>query len=84
MGQKVNPIGYRVGVTQSAASKWYAGKGEYGALLLQDKQLRDLLNKELETIKASADTCVGRRLLAETISADVFKFLSGESWKLMN
>lgn len=43
-----------------------------------------LLNKDLETIKASADTCVGRRLLAETISADVFKFLSGESWKLMN
>jgi len=49
MGQKVNPIGYRVGVTQSASSKWFAGKGEYGQLLLQDKQLRDLLNKELES-----------------------------------
>ena len=61
MGQKVNPIGYRVGVTQSAASKWYAGKGEYGALLLQDKQLRDLLNKELESaglVKAEIERSV--------------------------
>ena len=48
MGQKVNPIGYRVGVTLPATSKWFASKGEYGSLLLQDKQLRDLLNKELE------------------------------------
>ncbi|MBQ6154683.1 30S ribosomal protein S3, partial [bacterium] len=48
MGQKVNPIGYRVGVSIPASSKWYAGKGEYGKLLLEDKRLRDLLNKELE------------------------------------
>jgi small subunit ribosomal protein S3 len=48
MGQKVNPIGYRTGVTLSAASKWFAQKGQYGALLLQDKKLRLLLNKELE------------------------------------
>ncbi len=48
MGQKVNPIGYRVGVTLPASSKWFAGKGHYGELLLQDKQLRQLLNKNLE------------------------------------
>ena len=48
MGQKVNPIGYRVGVTLPASSKWFAPKGQYGELLLQDKKLRQLLNKELE------------------------------------
>ncbi len=48
MGQKVNPIGYRVGVTQKAKSKWFAPKGDYGALLLQDKKLRLLLNRELK------------------------------------
>ncbi len=49
MGQKVNPIGYRVGVTLDASSKWYANKDTYKDLLLKDKQLRDLLNKELES-----------------------------------
>ena len=48
MGQKVNPIGYRVGVTLPASSKWFAPKGQYGELLLQDKKLRQLLSKELE------------------------------------
>lgn len=48
MGQKVNPIGYRVGVTLPASSTWYADKTQYSQLLLQDKKLRALLNKELE------------------------------------
>ncbi len=48
MGQKVNPIGYRVGITQPARSKWFAGKGQYGALLLQDRALRQLLDTELK------------------------------------
>lgn len=48
MGQKVNPIGYRVGVTIPASSTWYAGKNQYSQLLLQDYKLRALLNKELE------------------------------------
>jgi small subunit ribosomal protein S3 len=48
MGQKVNPIGYRVGVTLPANSKWFVTKGKYGETLLEDRQLRQLLNKDLE------------------------------------
>ena len=61
MGQKVNPIGYRTGVTLSASSKWFASKGQYSGLLLQDKQLRDLLNRELESaglVKAEIERSV--------------------------
>lgn len=47
MGQKVNPIGYRVGVTQSATSRWYVDKKHYGQKLLEDYRIRELLNKEL-------------------------------------
>lgn len=48
MGQKVNPIGFRVGVTRPASSMWFANRGQYGDLLIQDKALRALLNRELE------------------------------------
>lgn len=43
-----------------------------------------MLNKDLEEIKVSGDTCVGRRLLAKSVADDVFNFLGGEKWKLMD
>ena len=36
MGQKTNPIGFRVGVTRRHDSRWYADKKEFPKLLLQD------------------------------------------------
>ena len=36
MGQKVNPIGLRLGINRTWDSRWYAGKGEYGKLLHED------------------------------------------------
>jgi len=49
MGQKTNPIGLRVGVNKDWRSKWYAEKKEFGKLLTEDRQIRDLLKKKLET-----------------------------------
>src|SRR6267142_3277794 len=49
MGQKTNPIGFRVAVTKDWRSKWYAGKKEFGKLLTEDRNIRDLLKKKLET-----------------------------------
>ena len=48
MGQKVNPIGFRVAVTKDWRSKWYAGKKDFGKLLTEDRVIRDLLKKKLE------------------------------------
>lgn len=47
MGQKVSPIGMRVGVIRDWESRWYAEK-EYGTLLLEDNKIREFLNKELK------------------------------------
>src|SRR4029078_1459254 len=49
MGQKSNPIGLRIAVNREWRSKWYAGKKEFGKLLSEDRQIRDLLKKKLET-----------------------------------
>lgn len=48
MGQKVNPIGFRIAVTKDWGSKWYAGKKDFGKLLTEDRVIRDLLKKRLE------------------------------------
>src|SRR6188768_2981256 len=49
MGQKTNPIGLRVGVNKDWRSKWYSGKKEFGKLLAEDREIRDLLKKKLES-----------------------------------
>src|SRR5436189_6444006 len=49
MGQKTNPIGLRIAVTRDWRSKWYSGKKEFGKLLTEDRQIRDLLKKKLES-----------------------------------
>jgi small subunit ribosomal protein S3 len=41
MGQKVNPIGLRLGINRTWDSRWYANKGEYGKLLHEDLKIRD-------------------------------------------
>ena len=47
MGQKVNPKGFRVGVTETWDSIWFSGKKEYGALLLEDLKLRKYIKHNL-------------------------------------
>src|SRR5215510_10396238 len=49
MGQKTNPVGLRVAVTKDWRSKWYAGKKEFGKLLGEDRKIRELLKKKLES-----------------------------------
>lgn len=49
MGQKVNPIGLRIAVTKDWRSKWYAGKKEFGKLLSEDRKIREILKKKLES-----------------------------------
>jgi small subunit ribosomal protein S3 len=46
LGQKVNPIGFRLGVIKTWDSKWYA-EADYAKLLHEDLKLRDFLKKRL-------------------------------------
>ena len=47
MGQKVNPVGLRVGVIRDWESKWYAGK-DFGDLLMEDVKIREFLKNKLK------------------------------------
>ncbi|HMC28026.1 MAG TPA: 30S ribosomal protein S3 [Verrucomicrobiae bacterium] len=49
MGQKTNPVGFRIAVTHDWRSKWYAEKKEFGKLLTEDYKIRDVLKKKLES-----------------------------------
>src|SRR5829696_7201471 len=47
MGQKVNPTGFRTGITEDWKSKWYAPKAAYGAFLVEDFKVRKLIDAKL-------------------------------------
>ena len=53
MGQKVNPVGLRLGINRTWDSRWFAGKGEYGELLHEDVRIRAMLEKELKQAAVS-------------------------------
>jgi small subunit ribosomal protein S3 len=53
MGQKVNPIGLRLGINRTWDSRWYAGKNEYGKLLHEDMAIRAALMKALKQAAVS-------------------------------
>jgi len=47
MGQKVNPYGFRLGVTTDWKSRWFADREEYGAFVIEDWKIRDLMMTEV-------------------------------------
>ncbi|OCC02788.1 30S ribosomal protein S3 [Labrys sp. WJW] len=53
MGQKVNPIGLRLGINRTWDSRWFANKGEYGKLLHEDIAIRQALMKLLKQAAVS-------------------------------
>jgi len=53
MGQKINPIGFRLGINRTWDSRWFATKGEYGNLLHEDIAIREYLEKELSAASIS-------------------------------
>ncbi|MGC8861405.1 MAG: 30S ribosomal protein S3 [Armatimonadota bacterium] len=47
MGQKVHPVGFRIGVIREPDSKWFASEREFAALVLEDDRIRKFLKKTL-------------------------------------
>ena len=65
MGQKVNPIGLRLGINRSWDSIWFAKKKDYGRLLIEDYKIRDFIKKNIVNsgvsqvlIERSAKKCI--------------------------
>src|SRR3990167_1271554 len=53
MGQKVNPIGFRMGNVYTWSSRWFAKKGDYAKYLLEDNQIRQFLMIRLKSAGVS-------------------------------
>jgi small subunit ribosomal protein S3 len=53
MGQKVSPVGLRLGVNRTWDSRWFAARGEYGRLLHEDIEIRNRLMKDLKQAAVS-------------------------------
>ena len=47
MGQKVNPIGFRLGINRGWDSIWFSKKREYGKLLIEDYKIREYVKKNV-------------------------------------
>src|SRR5216683_333400 len=48
MGQKVNPYGFRLGITTDWKSRWFAEDKEYRESLIEDWKIRDYLKRQIE------------------------------------
>ncbi|HJD43699.1 MAG TPA: 30S ribosomal protein S3 [Candidatus Paenalcaligenes intestinipullorum] len=48
MGQKVNPIGFRLAVNRNWSSRWYADHNEFAGMLADDIRVREYLKKKLK------------------------------------
>ncbi len=57
MGQKINPVGFRLAVNRNWSSKWYANKRAFAPMLAEDIKVRDFLKRKL------AHASVGRVLI---------------------
>jgi small subunit ribosomal protein S3 len=57
MGQKINPVGFRLAVNRNWSSRWYANKRSFAPMLAEDIKVRDFLKKKL------AHASVGRVLI---------------------
>jgi small subunit ribosomal protein S3 len=53
MGQKINPIGFRLAVQKNWSSRWYANTKNYPALLQNDIKVREFLTKKLSNAAVS-------------------------------
>lgn len=82
MGQKVNPNGLRYGIFKNWNSIWYSDKKNYIALILQDKKIRDDINKKFQRKYDICNITILRReekILVEILTAKPGLILGNEA-----
>lgn len=70
MGQKVHPLGFRIGVTQTHRSQWFAKPNEYAALVEEDLMIREYVAKNL------ADAGISRLNIARQVDRIEVEFFT--------
>ena len=73
MGQKVNPISFRLQVHKNWSSRWYANKKDFGTWLAEDIKIRDLIEKKFESRPTIANIEIERSANLVTITIHTAK-----------
>ena len=55
MGQKVNPVGFRLGMGQRHATQWYTNPSNYAWLLDQDYKIRQHIQKQFPDSRTESE-----------------------------
>ena len=76
MGQKVNPIGLRLGINKTWQSRWYADPREYADLVLEDFKIRKLVSDLPECKNADiAEMCNEKK---EQNTVDILAYMESQ------
>ncbi len=82
MGQKIHPVGLRLGIVQKHKSQWYSKPRQYALFVQQDKVIRDYLSTELRDAGVSR-ILISRRGAADRLFVELFvgqpKLVTGEN-----
>ena len=67
MGQKVNPVGLRLGINRGWDSVWYAKKKDFGNYLIEDYRIREFINEHStwefkKTVNSALNSTLSRTL----------------------
>ena len=82
MGQKVNPIGFRLNVNRDWRSRWYASPQEFPTFLHNDLKIRDYVKKKLQ-FAAVAKIVIGRKgAEIEKMTEEISKMADGKQVKI--
>ena len=61
MGQKINPIGLRLGINRGWDSTWFAKKKDFGKYLIEDFKMRNYIKKNITNSGARGSGAVAGR-----------------------
>ena len=75
MGQKVNPHGYRVGVIKDWDSRWFANKSTFGDTLVEDYNIREFIQKRINTRTKNPDS---KSTYAGVAKIEIERFSTGK------
>ena len=68
MGQKVNPVSYRLQISKDWSSKWFTRKSDFRNWLVEDSKIRDLIEKRFESRPTIARINIERSANLTTIT----------------
>ena len=70
MGQKTNPLGFRLGITQEHKSTWYSNLNQYAEILKEDDKIRTYI-KKISQVNSIANVIINRNSINDQIQLNI-------------